>query len=71
MRLASGAFAAGAGARLGRRRLGLGRLELEAELHRGIEKAGDRLERHRQPFRHAAERQADLEGLVRTTKSQN
>jgi len=39
----------------------LGRLELQAELHRGIEEALDRAERHHQAFRNAAERQADLE----------
>ena len=39
-------------------------LELQPELHRRIDEALDRVERHQQPLRHAAERQADLERLV-------
>ncbi len=39
-------------------------LELQAELHRRVEKAGDRLERNAELFRNAAERQADLEGAL-------
>ena len=46
------------------RRLGLDRLELQAELHRRIEERRHRLERHHQPLRHAAERQADFETVV-------
>ena len=38
--------------------------ELQAELHRRIEEAVDRLERHAEPFRNAAERQADLEAAL-------
>ena len=53
--------------RIGRRRLRLAFgdfLELQAELHRRIEEAGDCLERNDQLFRNAAERQADLETLL-------
>ena len=39
-------------------------LELQAELHRRVEEAVDRLERHRELFRNSAERQADLELVV-------
>ena len=46
------------------RRLVLDRLELESELHGRIVERRERLERHGNAFRHAAERQADLEGLI-------
>ena len=39
-------------------------LELQAELHRRIEEAVDRLERNAELFRNAAERQADLEAAL-------
>ncbi len=39
-------------------------LELQAELHRRIEKAVDRLERNDELFRNAAERQADFKALL-------
>src|SRR5262249_39653144 len=38
--------------------------ELQAELHRRIEEALDRAERHRQPLGDAAERKPDLEAIL-------
>ena len=40
-------------------------LELEAELDGGVEEAGQRVEGHEQPLRHAGEGQPDLEGVLR------
>jgi hypothetical protein len=37
---------------------------LQAELHGGIKKTVDRLKRHREAFRNAAERKADLESFL-------
>src|SRR5712664_3024283 len=44
---------------------GIGRLELQAELHRRVEEALDGIERNHQTLGNAAERQADLETILR------